>query len=477
MRYLFRQVYQIINIQHLELSREMELQADEVGARICGKQVYISALRRIDFGSVAFEKMLSSLDILSKEQKIVRNLFTTHRYYMHRLALLNRLPLQDGLPVIVDEDIFGGTFKSRVIFEDQWNSHPSLKTREKYINRIENTRSVICTKLAWELLPSPVALQEMCTQAFYVVRLGQFKEFEVFNDEQFQKWVNKKNEAFCISPIFRDFYEGRWLCNIDTQHLITIETDLPLTSEKFKEIYAPTVYSEFESIQIVQDNITVLQLIKDRKIKTPYVELNGQKYMADQAEVLVEQQENMLQQKQEKILNKDKEAFLFNYHLAKHLPKDQSSVYLDLFNDIIKYQSYVGQYEQFIQEWEKYADLEQFSKKVSDEDMTDMNRELSDLEICHRKFMKDLCAVFPEVMQRCPFIREYVEQKGCILKISKFTSENYYLFQQKLYEIFRLISEQHMVLVKEMTDFQKTIYKQFLAYKKQEAAEMQKDHL
>lgn len=133
-RYILQQLYEALNINNLALSREMEYHADALAAMVVGSAPVLNGLSRSTLSGISFDCVYSY-----HERKInggfrPLNIYPQQTLVMKHLAKTHRLKMEDDLPFI-DPDMIWKLRGSKIIFADQWSTHPDMEHR---INRVKN---------------------------------------------------------------------------------------------------------------------------------------------------------------------------------------------------------------------------------------------------------------------------------------------------------------------------------------------------
>lgn len=126
-RKLLHLMYRFMNRSYMKLSRSMEYDADAIACRYIGKDVFSSALRKIDYLGYTYQVSQNVLADLSAEGKKTDNIFEVHRIMTGMLAQENKLCLECGALVTANVDY--GYPESRVKTENIWDTHPPMKDR------------------------------------------------------------------------------------------------------------------------------------------------------------------------------------------------------------------------------------------------------------------------------------------------------------------------------------------------------------
>lgn len=161
-RSVLKTAYQLINVNYMKLSREMEYHADLVAVSVCGNKPFVSALRKIEFSSFAFSSTTSFLNALAAKGKCSANLYNDHTFTIAHLAKMNKLSFTEGEFTISEKGLESSMSRSRVNVKDQWASHPSITEREENIAKVA-VESEVLINSAWELLQNADHLQSTFT--------------------------------------------------------------------------------------------------------------------------------------------------------------------------------------------------------------------------------------------------------------------------------------------------------------------------
>jgi Zn-dependent protease with chaperone function len=157
-------LYKLVNRSYMSLSREMEFNADNVAVSVTGSKAIIGALYRLEFGQEAFNYTAQGTVNYGKGEAIQpKNFFTLMQRNLQTMATLNKLEIQNGLPVINTELAKKNFLDNRIVYKDIWATHPPTEEREKNANRIF-IESVEVKDSPWLLFNSPEKLQEKMTE-------------------------------------------------------------------------------------------------------------------------------------------------------------------------------------------------------------------------------------------------------------------------------------------------------------------------
>jgi len=199
----FIQLYKLININYLSLSREMEFHADSVAVSVTGSEPIITALYRLEFAASAYNYTIKGIiDHCKNEKCYPKNFFSLLERNIKTLASLNQLSLDNGLPVIDPEKISKDVLENRVKYKDIWATHPP--TEERAINAKKIFLKADMVKNSpWELFNDPLKLQQ--DLSLHLVELGSQTNTAIENDELVAYFEKEEKDNF-LNPIYKDLY-------------------------------------------------------------------------------------------------------------------------------------------------------------------------------------------------------------------------------------------------------------------------------
>ncbi|MXN90428.1 M48 family metalloprotease [Flavobacterium sp. Sd200] len=135
-------VYKVVNINYMALSREMEFHADEVAANVAGPEALATSLVRLDLANHALNTVLDFYAGKIEHNIKPDDIFAQHHFVMSHSGHEYGLHFEHGLPqvTLATKNRFN---KSKLAFDDQWASHPSDNDRIKRLEllniKVENT--------------------------------------------------------------------------------------------------------------------------------------------------------------------------------------------------------------------------------------------------------------------------------------------------------------------------------------------------
>lgn len=311
-RALLRKAYELINIRYMGLSREMEYNADLIAVSAAGNTATISALRRIEFGDEAYNRVIDQLNFLIEKQKRTDNVYEKQSVMIDYMVKEKELTTENNLPVLTDHYMQMTAPKNRVYFKNQWSSHPEQKDREENINTVL-IQAEMNDASPWLLFNNPEKLQrELTAQLYRDVQEAAEKPNESINKVAFINSIDERREQYKYPEIFRHFYDGRFLFDIAVEKLdtaiegVTTEAIFSEESRKLLDMY-------FQNIEDKQ----ILEAIKDGHIQTKTFDFDGQKYEKADTEKVLGRLDDEIEEQKKQLTSLENNALRLGFEKAK----------------------------------------------------------------------------------------------------------------------------------------------------------------
>lgn len=276
---ILQKVYEIVNRQYRSLSRQMEFHADAVAVYVAGGKAITSSLKRIEFGDMAFNSLLSTYEGWASEKLFAANVYPQHTLMMKQISEdlgiegLSDQSLPDPDSLVVLEK-----FHQEVKIEDQWASHPRIDQRAEHALS-KGVSAPDDDRLAWELFPEAERWQIKLSEKLLTKPVGpDLKQLEL---DAFQEKIKEDKKKQEFPAIYHGYFNRRELPIFD-QGLKEEQ------AEELTEILTDTLADLPLRMQVIEADIdTVLQLF-DGRIKTKSFDFRGEKYRKEQAKSIEE---------------------------------------------------------------------------------------------------------------------------------------------------------------------------------------------
>ncbi len=127
-QWILRKLYNVVNLQHLKLSREMEFHADAIAVNIMGTKPFTTSMMRLDLANNSYDNTIRYYEGKIDQNIKPVNIYPQHRFVMNTQAEDANMQFVDGLPNATTDDLYRYN-KSKLVIKNQWASHPSTEDR------------------------------------------------------------------------------------------------------------------------------------------------------------------------------------------------------------------------------------------------------------------------------------------------------------------------------------------------------------
>lgn len=238
-QWISRKLYEIVNLNYLGLSREMEFHADEIAAHVAGSVPLKKSLLRLSLADHSYQSVLTFYDSRIKENIKTENIFSEMEFVIKYIAAENRIPIINNFPQVSTEYLSKYN-KSKLVIKDQWSSHPKLEDRIQRLERLGIQSEPDLNIPANTLFSNHVEIQTKLTEKLFstikfdgAVTLPGFEFFKTKFIEEFEK--NR------FEPVFNDYYDNWNPLNIDIRNkpsdLINLDPDQLFSKEKIELVF------------------------------------------------------------------------------------------------------------------------------------------------------------------------------------------------------------------------------------------------
>ncbi len=301
-------MYQVVNLQYMELSRAMEFHADEVAAVTAGSQPLIHSLMRLNLAEHSYSEVLRFYGSRLQDGLRPVNVYPQQFAVMQFHAMRDKLPFSDGLPLVTQEEM-ARFHKSRLVVKNQWASHPDTEDRVANLQRINAPCPQYESALAGNLFRNRDRIEEHFTQQlFSSVRQEESTTLSMMDAVAFQPAYEKAYYSNSFPPVYQGFYDyhNPAVPNIDELQVGQISEHPCIDT-----IFTPAVGELAADTHALEQDIQALRQIAAKDIRIKTFDYDGQKYKRSQAAALLDTLELKLQEDKAQLERKDKEACSF----------------------------------------------------------------------------------------------------------------------------------------------------------------------
>lgn len=373
-KWVLKQVYDVVNKSYMALSREMEFHADEIAANVTGYEPLKDSLLRLHLTDYSFNSVLSFYDKKIADNLKSDNIYKDHLFVTNFLAKESNIELNNKLPQVSEKDL-NRFNKSKLVIKDQWASHPSTEDRVRMLEKTGLSQTNPNNESANQLFTDIEKTQIEITQKIFtnVVYSGECSTLPI---EIFQSNFKEDYLKNTFSKVYNSYYDIKNPLYFDVQH-IELNTEHAQLDDLFSESKVDEVYTAVS----LQSDIELIKQIADKTLDVKTFDYEGIKYSKKDCKDLLSKLEKELEILNEKIRSNDIE--IFRYFRSKEQKANLNplleNLYIHFFNfdkefdtkyDIyiqlsieLQFVSYTTPFEQIRANFNKIEPLEKRLKK------------------------------------------------------------------------------------------------------------------
>ncbi len=280
-QWVLRGMYSIINRQYLSLSREMEFHADAIAASVAGGNNAAQALKQVELGSLNYQRTIEKCTELLNTKFAPSNFYVGQRAAAAHFAAINELPLKHGIPVI-NQSFQENQQNTRVVFINQWASHPTTEEREAKLRGLDLDVPVVDSP-AWSVFQNPERWQQDLTEYIY-----RDVDAEVSNldDESFAKRLVEEDLQLQYPNLFKHYYDEHLIADFDLSALEQNTKPKSLDAAGLDALFSENMD---QKISAIITDIQTLSSIEAGNIDTKTFDFEGQKLPKSRANEIIQQ--------------------------------------------------------------------------------------------------------------------------------------------------------------------------------------------
>lgn len=326
-QWLLQKIYKMVNIRYMALSREMEFHADQVAAFVTGHTPLKTSLTRMYLADFAFNDVLNFYGNKINDKFKSRNIYREQNFVMQYLAKKDKLNIVNGLPEITPE-FMGRYNKSRLVYEDQWASHPSTEERIKRLEALHFPDVTPDNRPASQLFSDFEKVQANLTN-FLFSNVAYDTKPEEYEAERFEQEYQEMDIKNSFPEIFKGYFDTRNPSTFNPSEIIHPETDKTMDDVFSDEVIEMVYFSTS-----LENDINTLKAIERGELDVDTFDYNGKRYKKKQIPQLVLDLEKELDAIQEKLKANDLDIYLYIKKLGKAQGQEEMvvSVYQDFYD-------------------------------------------------------------------------------------------------------------------------------------------------
>lgn len=325
-QWVFKKMYEIVNINYMGLSREMEFHADEIAASITGYEPLQKALLRMPFGDNSYNTVLNFYNAKVSENIKSENIFSDQTALMYYIAETNGIRLSNNLPDITAEE--QNKFdKSKLVIKDQWASHPTVEDRVTRLIKTGYTIEAPSDTLANSVFDNIDETQKRLTKKLFET-VNYPGEPTTISTSDFIEEYKQEALSNSIANIYNGYYDNKNPMQIDLSQLDTAENN-----SSFEQLFSPEKVDLVYSALALNNDIETLKNISTNLLSVKTFDYDGVKYKRKNAKELAKKLEIELKRYNEKIKRNDTSIYEYfkKIESEQNAPKQLKRLYDDFF--------------------------------------------------------------------------------------------------------------------------------------------------
>lgn len=316
-QWILRQMYEVINIRYMALSREMEFHADAVAAHVAGYIPLKESLLRLQFADYAYSSVLNFYNGKIQDNFKSKNIYKEHSFVMNFLAQRNDIPLQNGLPYVTNSD--GNKYiTTKLSIHQQWESHPSTEDRIQALEALNIIKESTGNRPAILLFSNPEQLQEKLTYMLFsqVSYEGKTTDYDIATFENLYA-ESVINNSF--HSIYNGYYDQKIPLAFDPEGVLDPTSPTLTPEECFSKEKVDMVY---EYIALENDRSTI-QKIAETPSDVHTFDYDGRKYSTEAAPKLLTKMVHESEELKHRIAWHDIQIYRSFYEVAERKGKQE----------------------------------------------------------------------------------------------------------------------------------------------------------
>lgn len=456
-QWVLHRMYNIVNLSHLRLSREMEFHADAVAAYVTGSAPLITSLRRLDFASNAYQTVIDFYKEENKSGAAMKNIYSQQQFVMQFLAKENDLKFEYDLPQLTNGGI--EKFKSKLIIKSQWDSHPPTEDRVARLNELNIVKNDTDNRPAGHIFKDLKELEQQLTRIALPLDPSENLQ-EPVPEATFENHFTKNFRENSQHKLYNGYYDHKQPVGAAQDSPGTKTALLPDSpSALFSEENVSMIYT----FQSMESDLQLLRQIQEGNHDLKTFDYDGEKYLVEDCGLLIERLEKESSILKEKIARHD--DLIFWFFSAKAAEKNLT----DEFNR--RWELYqntdVATDKQFNFYTKLFVATRFIYEQTTLEEITVKLKELAAIEIEFRSLIRGFLSdsIYQPVLT--PAIRsdfeKYLEKELNYFVINEYDNDHLRIFFAAMNQFQNTLSKSFLYQKKSLLEFQANLFDQLQA--------------
>lgn len=325
-QFILKKIYDVVNLNHLALSREMEFHADTVAASVAGSDALITALHRLQLADYSLNNVFNYYNGKIKDKEKTNNIFPQQKFVMDFYAGLQKIKIENHLP-IVSEEHYSKFNKSKLILKDQWSSHPRTADRVEHLRKLNYPLKSYGTGIAIDLLVNKDTVFEQVTKKLFdaidygnspiISDAGKFEEDFLENQRQ---------------NTFHQLYNGYFDFRNPLNELNSEDFEKPGLSIHLhaNDFFSDENLSLIYLLDGINEDLNTLKQIEDKVFEVKTFDYDGKRYTQQDCSELIERLESESKDLDDQLKKLD--AQIFEYFLYLAFEQGRKEEFVNFYN-------------------------------------------------------------------------------------------------------------------------------------------------
>ncbi len=316
-QFILKKLYEIVNLNYLKLSREMEFDADAIAAQVAGSDALSRSLMRISLADFCYANTVNYY-FTKVDQKIsTENIYPQQRFVMEFTAAQQHIPVQDGLPQISYEYL-NRFSKSKLSLVEDWNSHPSTEDRVAHLALLNLPAKNENSNSASTLFENIAVIEREFTRKLFLLPAYSSRPADISMEDFIKGYTNEANSN-SYGTIYNGYYDFINPGLIDETHLPVLQD---WSMEQLGKLFDQQAIGLACRVNVLENDIAALKQIFSQELKIKWFQYDGTKYFYKRAGALIEQLEAEIEELKQKTNAHDYEIYSFFHHFAVQKNKE-----------------------------------------------------------------------------------------------------------------------------------------------------------
>ncbi|MGN6645228.1 MAG: M48 family metallopeptidase [Cytophaga sp.] len=310
-KFILKKLYEIVNLNYLKLSREMEFDADAIAAKVAGSDALSRALMRISLADFCYANAVNYYFTKIEQKVSTENIYPQQKFVMNFTAAQQHIPVENGLPQISYEYL-NRFNKSKLSLVEDWNSHPSTEDRVAHLQLLNLPAGNSNSNQASTIFSNIVDFEREFTRKLFLLPPYSSRPVDITIEDFIKGYTNEINSN-SYDASYNGYYDFINPGLIDEAKLPVLEDWSPKYIEKLFDQQAVSLACR---VNVLENDITALKQISSQELKIQWIQYDGTKYYYRRAGALIEQLEAEAKELKQKTDAHDHEIYSFFHHLA-----------------------------------------------------------------------------------------------------------------------------------------------------------------